>query len=97
MVTQQVANIYKNPPSLAKRYQAVMEMPLESRLRQSTQNLQNWIALIRHQQKVTILMAAKRPPQSDVYATSSSKHAQGSQWETLFSPLGNNPPGDRKR
>jgi hypothetical protein len=61
-ITLQVAAVYKNPPKLARRYQAITEIPIETRMKQSTQNLQNWIALIKHQQKVTTLMAAKRPP-----------------------------------
>jgi hypothetical protein len=61
-VQQLVQNIYKKPPKLARWYQEVTSIPIETRLKQSTQNLQNWIELLKHQEKVTNLMATRRPP-----------------------------------
>jgi hypothetical protein len=48
-----VKKIYKENVKLAPRYQAINAIPLENRLRHTTQRLQQWIAWIEHQKMMT--------------------------------------------
>jgi hypothetical protein len=48
-----VRNIYQENIKLAPRYQAINTIPLDNRLRHTTQRLQQWIAQIEHQKIMT--------------------------------------------
>jgi hypothetical protein len=50
---EQVKNIYNKNAKLAPRYQAINTIPLETRLRHTTQRLQQLIARIEHQKTMT--------------------------------------------
>ena len=61
-VEQQVTKLYQNPLKLAARYPQITEVSLETRLRRSTKDLQDWLARIYHQQKVTNFINSALPP-----------------------------------
>ena len=61
-VIKRVNDIYKNPPRLATRYQAITQIPLEQRLHRSTQQLKDWLLQIEHQKRMTSFLNATRPP-----------------------------------
>mmetsp|Transcript_5411 Transcript_5411/g.7978 ORF Transcript_5411/g.7978 Transcript_5411/m.7978 type:complete len:324 (+) Transcript_5411:1067-2038(+) len=45
--------IYKDPPSMDPQFRSIFDVPLEHRLRLPLQAAEKWIALIKHQVKVT--------------------------------------------
>jgi hypothetical protein len=55
---EQVKNIYDENAKLAPRYQAIKTISLETRLRHTTQRLQQWIARIEHQKIMTEYLTA---------------------------------------
>jgi hypothetical protein len=61
-VIKRVNDIYKNPPRLATRYQAITQIPLEQRLHRSTQQLKDWLLRIEHQKRMTSFLNVTRPP-----------------------------------
>jgi hypothetical protein len=61
-VEKQVMHLYQHPPKLATRYPQITEISLETRLRRSTKDLQDWMARIRHQQKVSDFINSTLPP-----------------------------------
>ncbi len=61
-IERQVKVIYQTPPKLALRFPKITEVPLEIRLRKTTNQLQDWIQRIKHQQKVTNIINSARPP-----------------------------------
>jgi hypothetical protein len=61
-VLRQVKDIYANPPRIAHRFQQIHQVPLDIRLRRSTQQLQDWWHRIQHHEKVTIYLNSRRPP-----------------------------------
>jgi len=61
-ICQWVHDLYKHPPRLAKRYPPITNIPIEQRLRKTTQQLTDWLTRVDHQQKVTKWMETTRPP-----------------------------------
>jgi hypothetical protein len=61
-IINKVKMLYKHPPKLASRYQSILHMPLEQRLRCSTTQLKEWIHRIAHQQQVSEILFATLPP-----------------------------------
>lgn len=52
-VLRQVADLYKKPPTLAKRYACVTDIPIANRIKKPTAQLQQWLERIKHQIKVS--------------------------------------------
>jgi hypothetical protein len=59
-VIDKVKAIYKENPTLAKRYPAITNAPLENRIRRSTQALQDWINRVEHQTIMTNYIVANQ-------------------------------------
>ena len=59
---QKVKNMYQNPPKLAPRFSPITIIPLEQRIKRSTQQLKDWMTRVEHQKKVTAFLDATRPP-----------------------------------
>lgn len=62
----QITHIYNNPPQLAPHFRSIFEIPLAHRLQMPLHSAEQWISLIRHQEKVTkhnfkILLSQHRP------------------------------------
>jgi hypothetical protein len=65
-VRDQITHIYNNPPQLAPHFRSIFEIPLAHRLKMPLHSAEQWISLIRHQEKVTkhnfkILLSQHRP------------------------------------
>jgi hypothetical protein len=61
-ISHQIREIYANPPKLAPRYQIITQLPLETRLRQSTRTLRDWLARNDHQKRVSHLLLSQKLP-----------------------------------
>jgi hypothetical protein len=61
-VTQQVMQLYQNPPILAPRYRKITSTSLGDRLLKPTKELIDWMERIKHQQKVTEMIQSTLPP-----------------------------------
>jgi hypothetical protein len=61
-VIRRITALYNNPPRLASRYHQIHDVPLEYRLRRTTKELQDWMARIQHQIKVTDFINSSKPP-----------------------------------
>lgn len=61
-IINKVKTLYKHPPKLASRYQSILHIPLEQRLRRSTIQLKEWIHRIAHQQHVSEILFTTLPP-----------------------------------
>jgi hypothetical protein len=55
---QKVKNMYQNPPKLAPRFSPITIIPLEQRIKRSTQQLKDWMTRVEHQKKVTAFLDA---------------------------------------
>jgi hypothetical protein len=58
-VIDAVTNIYKHPPKLHPRFKKIRSVPLEKRLRNNTASLQQWLARIAHQRKISDSLFSK--------------------------------------
>jgi len=61
-IITKIKKLYKTPPRLASRYQSILSVPLEIRIRKSTAQLQDWLNKIRHQQRVSEILHSTLPP-----------------------------------
>jgi hypothetical protein len=61
-ILAKVRLIYRENPKLAPRYAAIYEVPLERRLKKSTNALITWIDRVQHQRKVSQILFATLPP-----------------------------------
>jgi hypothetical protein len=61
-VIRNITALYNNLPRLASRYHQIHDVPLEYRLRRTTKELQDWMARIQHQIKVTDFLNNSKPP-----------------------------------
>jgi len=52
-VINAVIKIYNHPPKLHSRFRKVLSVPLDRRLRATTTSLQQWLAKIEHQKKIS--------------------------------------------
>ena len=61
-IVKMIKELYKKPPTLAKRYCPIYAVPLTERLKRPTGYLQDWIHRIAHQVRMTELINCSRPP-----------------------------------
>ncbi len=61
-IMQRVKQLYQNPPRLATRYCSIHSVPLETCLRKSMAQLQDWLNKIKHQQRVSAILHSTLPP-----------------------------------
>jgi hypothetical protein len=62
-ITDKVRAIYSKNYKLAPRFPAINAIPLEIRLRRTTQNLQEWISRVEHMKSFTDYLTARRSDQ----------------------------------
>jgi hypothetical protein len=73
-VLEKVRIIYRENPKLAPRYAAIYEVPLERRLKRSTNTLTTWIDRIHHQRKVSQILFSTLPPGQLTIAEAFRRH-----------------------
>jgi hypothetical protein len=61
-IIKRVTQLYQQPPRLASRFPSICQIPLEQRIKRTTQQLQDWIHRIHHQIQVSELIHSKLPP-----------------------------------
>jgi hypothetical protein len=75
-ITQQVTQLYHNPPKLAQRYHKITTIPLKDRLLPLTKDLMDWLDRIKHQQKMTEYIRNYRPPGQLTLKQAFANHTQ---------------------
>ena len=61
-IISRVQTIYVNPPILVSRFPAVTSIPLNQRLKCTTQQLKDWLTRLEHQKKISGFIFANRSP-----------------------------------
>jgi len=65
-ILEQVRHIYKYPPILDSRFQAISKVPLDQWLLCSTTNLQRWLSRLSHQQKAKEKIGEVSTPKENI-------------------------------
>lgn len=79
-IQEKVRSIYRENPKLAPRYAAIYEIPLERRLRRSTNALITWIDRIQHPKKVSHILFTTLPPGQLTISEAYRRHAERSKY-----------------
>jgi hypothetical protein len=61
-ILKKVREIYQTQPVLAKRYPRINQIPLEDRLKKSTNQLKDWIYRVEHQIQMSQMILSARSP-----------------------------------
>jgi hypothetical protein len=61
-IINKVKDIYRRPPTLVARYPSIFEVPLENRLKRTTEQLNEWLHRIEHQRRVSEVIHSTLPP-----------------------------------
>ncbi len=61
-VLHKVRAIYTNPPQLASKFPKITSIPMDQRLKCTTQQLKDWLIRVDHQMKISEFIFAHRSP-----------------------------------
>jgi hypothetical protein len=85
-VTNKVKDIYRRPPTLAARYPSIFEVPLENRLKRTTEQLNEWLHRIEHQRRVSEVIHSTLPPGQMTLQVAYARKGYSTQRKREFPP-----------